>query len=98
VVIFWRGNPSDTTALAQSRDDDWLQSIDSQGNCGYSRLVEVASPKRLLDRDLIRGAPADNPDLKSRPLHDGIEDCFEGKASSIYYLEKGRWLDLLGSD
>ena len=87
IVIFWRGNASDTTMLAHSSDDDWTQSIDEQRNLGYSRLLMVASPNRIL---------RDNPGRK--PLHDGIEDYFEGKASSIYYFEQGQLLELEGAD
>jgi hypothetical protein len=73
--------------FALSSDDDWIGGADNQGKQLFSRLLMVASPKRILDH---------NPDF--RPLHDGIEDCLEGKASSIYYFEKGRVLELMGAD
>jgi hypothetical protein len=93
IVIFWGGSEFDTTVLPRSRDEDWTQDVDGRGNLGYSRLLEVASPKRILNH---------NPDLGSQTgaptLHEGIEDYFVEKASTIYYIEKGRVLKLDGSD
>jgi hypothetical protein len=89
-MIFWSGSASDTTCLARSCDQDWTQDIDGRGDLGYSRLLLVASPKRILQDN-----PA--PDVASA-MHDGIEDTFAEKGSRIYYLKKGLWLDLQGAD
>jgi hypothetical protein len=90
IVIFWGGKPDHPTEMGRSRDADWTQLIDERGNVVFSRLLLVASPRRIL-----RDNP--NPGV-AIPLHDGIEDYFDGKASSIYYFEKGRLLELMGAD
>jgi len=34
----------------------------------------------------------------SRPLHHGINDSFDGKASIVRYWHRGQWLTLAGVD
>ena len=93
IVIFWGGSESDTTVLQRSPDEGWTQDVDGRGNLGYSRLLGVASPKRILNHN-----PDVGPQTRSPALHDGIEDYFVEKGSTIYYIDKGRALELEGSD
>ncbi len=93
VVIFWAGKASDVSEFQRGSDEDWTQGVNGRGDLGYSRLLAVASPRRILSH---------NPDLRSRTkthaFHDGIEDHFLEKASSIYYFENGHLLKFEGSD
>lgn len=87
IVIFWDQRASGATELDRSRDEGWTQDVDGQGNLGYSRFIAKASPERIL---------RDNPGVKT--MHDGIEEGFAEKGSTIYYYGGGRWTELGGAD
>jgi hypothetical protein len=89
IVIFWGGSTSNTARLRHSSDDDWLQSIDEERHQGYSRYIEVANPKRI--REVGEGLP-------SGKIHDGVEEFFEGKASSVFYFDKSGSHEFHGDD
>ena len=90
VLVFWGGKAANPAEFGRARDEDCTQDVDGKGNLGYSRLLEVAHPDRILGH---------NPDFGAKAhLHDGIEDYFLEKGSSIYYYRDGSWLELEGSD
>lgn len=92
IMVFWGGDPGTVTEIQQSADEDWTQDVDGKGNLGYSRQLGVAHPARILDH---------NPSFGSVPetsRHDGIEDSFIEKGSTIHYYEDGEWRELDGAD
>ena len=78
--------------LATLPDANFLQVVDGAGGVGFSRLLSVASP------DHIRGHAARVGGLRAAIDHDGIEDAFVEKASSIWYWSGGKWSQLPGAD
>ena len=93
IVVFWGGDPSDTSLIGRAADYDWTQNVDGRGSMGFSRAITVASPEEIREK---------NPDvpssLRDREVHDGIEEHFVEKASTILYFDKGVRLVLFGSD
>ena len=93
VLIFWGGRgtvPPDE--LGWTADAGFLQGIGA-GRIGYSHVIAVAGPERIRAYREAFGGP-----LPKRLDHDGLEDAFADKASTVLYLEKGRWLSLTGAD
>lgn len=93
ILIFWGGDASAPTRLACGSDEGATQDVDGKGNLGYSRLLAVASPPKI-----VRYNPALRPLAGGPKPHDGVEDYFVEKGSVIYYFQGGRWLNLDGMD
>jgi hypothetical protein len=63
------------------------------GRIGFSRLIMVA-PGDAIRRHLGRHAA-----LKPTAIdHDGIENSFVGKASTVWYWSGGKWIQLSQTD
>ena len=93
ILIFWGGRrivPPDE--LGWTADAGFLQGVGA-GRIGYSHVIAVAGPERIRAYSAAFGGP-----LPERLDHDGLEDAFAEKASTVLYLEKGRWLSLTGAD
>jgi hypothetical protein len=92
VLVFWAGRAAGPEALHPQPDANFLQGIGG-GAIGFSRVLGVASASR------IRRYAKDHGGLPpTRMDHDGLEDAFAEKASTIAYRDAGRWLDLAGAD
>jgi hypothetical protein len=90
ILVFWGGKAANPAEFGRARDEDWTQDVDGKGNLGYSRFIEVAHPDRIL---------APNPGFGAKAqMHDGLEESFLEKGSSIHYYQGGTWLMLDGSD
>ena len=90
ILVFRSGGTSHVDELARRPDREDLQVIDGRQRIGYSRDISVATPK-----DIQRyGRHASITRLD----HDGIEDAFLEKASTIHYWDRGRWLAVHGSN
>jgi len=77
--------------LARRPDLEFLQEGDG-GRMGYSRNLSAAGRKRMTDHAAFEGAKPPAVD------HDGIEDAFAGKASTVLYFQGGKWVVLTGAD
>ena len=92
ILVFRGGSVSDVAELAAREDKDLLQTTGAN-TIGYSRAILVASPTHI--RSYYKGFGGPKPP----PLdHDGIEDAFVGKASTVLYWFGGKWLELTGMD
>lgn len=93
ILIFWdSGGAVSPDELGWTADAGFLQDTGA-GRIGYSRVIAVARPERIRAYVAASGGPL------PRPLdHDGIEDEFAEKASTVLYWEKGRWVTLTGAD
>jgi hypothetical protein len=96
ILVFWNGSAKKITVLDTYPDNEWFQSIGS-GQDGFSRLIMVASKEQILGYHDYAKEFRDVPDLP--PLtHDGIDQFFVNKASTVRYYYKGHWLNLSGAD
>ena len=92
-ILVYRGGAAPAAAeLAQRPDSNFLQVVDGAGGIGFSRRLATAAPDR------IRQHASQQRTSMSDPDHDGIEDAFLEKGSSIWYWFGGRWLELPGAD
>ncbi len=93
VLIFWGGaDGQPPTEFARRSDPGFLQSLGG-GRIGYSRLLGVASSPQIREY-----AAAHNGLVPQVLDHDGVEDAFAGKASTVSYLAGGHWVVLAGAD
>jgi hypothetical protein len=92
ILIFW-GHDFRTTAEIASRTDEGYLQVVAPGEIGYSREIVTAPPDFIRRQHQRYGGP--KPPTLS---HDGINDLFVGKASVVWYLHDGKWLQLAGVD
>lgn len=93
-ILIFRNESAESVGEIGSRPDrDFLQVVGERGATGFSRRLGVADPKYITEHRAQYGGPA-LPSLD----HDGINDIFVGKASTVRYWFAGRWLALQGAD
>lgn len=93
-ILVFPGEPGAAPmALARSADLPWIQGI-GRGEAGYSRVLAVSSEEEIAERHRRYGREAPLPPLD----HEGIEDVFAEKASTVWYRHDGLWLELPGAD
>lgn len=92
ILVFRHGSPSDVAEIAALLDSTFLQQL-SEGTIGYSRALSVANTEFIRVQFERHGGPTPPP-----LDHDGIDDAFVEKGSSVWYWDGGRWLQLTGAD
>lgn len=92
VLVFWAGRAMAPTSLNPAPDATFLQGIGG-GAIGFSRVLRVAGASRMR-----RYAKDQGGLLPARMDHDGLEDAFAEKGSTIAYWAAGQWLSLAGAD
>jgi hypothetical protein len=94
VILVFRGSgTSQIDELERRPNATYFQTIDAEGRTRFSRAIAVASPAQIRTQQARYGGPL--PKLLD---HDGIEDIFLEKASTIWYWQDGKWLPLTGSN
>ncbi len=93
ILVFRRGSTNDVVELAQKPDQGYLQGVGG-GIIGFSRSLGV------VDSEYIRWHHEANGGREPPPVldHDGINDAFVEKASTVWYWYAGEWLKLSGAD
>ena len=93
ILIFWNGSTKSVSKIASSEDKGFLQTIDGNGNIGFSRSIGVVGRAYIMNHYRWYGGRR-----PSKITHQGIDDGFVEKASSVYYLYRKRWLTLQCAD
>lgn len=93
ILVFRGGLSNSVVELAGRPDADFLQQVGPGGRIAYSRALGVADPASIRHRYEVHGEGQPPPFD-----HDGIEDIFLEKASSVWYWSAGRWLHFVGAD
>ena len=91
ILVFRGGSVSSVAELATFPDSTFLQVVGPNAAIGYSRTIVAATAGYIRERN------RNNPQLP-RLDHDGINDLFVEKGSSVWYWDGGRWLELDGAD
>lgn len=92
LLVFRDDRDERPVALATSEDKSYLQG-------GAGDTVEFSHGIGVADRDdIVRHAQPGEPKPQNAIDHHGIDDAFLGKGSTIWYFERGQWLQLPGSD
>jgi len=90
IIVFWNGRTRSIAEIERSEDKGFLQTIDGDGNIGFSRVIYSVDSGYILSRNR-----EEKPD---RIKHQGISDAYFEKASTVLYYTGHRWLTLLGAD
>jgi hypothetical protein len=94
-ILVYRGGAAPPAAVLEPLPDaTFLQVVDRDGSIGFSRSLSTATPGHVRRHAVYGPAPA--PALAID--HDGIEDAFLEKGSSIWYWSGGKWSRLPGAD
>jgi hypothetical protein len=90
VLVYSANSTAAVDSVAAAPDDSFLQGVRG-GRLEFSRMISTVSQSRARSRArLIPSHPA--------ITHDAIEIAFVDKASSIFYWNGKRWIELPGSD
>ena len=92
IQVIWGGPIQCKSELEPLNDRIFLQT-GSGGRINYSRAIGKVSQKTIASQHYEQGDTIP-PDTS----HDGIENAFVEKASTIFYCANGKWFDLAGAD
>jgi len=90
IVIVWGGAASCPDEMEVQEDRSFLQR-GAGGKIVFSRKIELATADYIM-KMYQRFGGTEPPPLD----HQGINDIFEGKGTTIRYCHEGRWLELTG--
>ena len=92
IQVIWGGSARCQSELESRGDHGYLQVV-LPGEIGYSRAIGVASQRAIAGYQSEYNGPK-----PSDTSHEGIEDSFIEKASTIFYCANGVWSELQGAD
>lgn len=93
ILVFWNGSTKSVSEMARAEDKGFLQITGSSGKIGFSRAIDVVGNDFILRHYRKYGG------RKPPPIyHQGIDDIFVEKASTVHYFYRKRWLELQGAD
>jgi hypothetical protein len=92
ILVFWGGNTRLVSEIAKSPDKNWLQVI-ADRKIGYSRHISSIGGDSIMDH--YQAHDGSKPPLFD---HEGIDDAFLEKGSSVHYWHDGNWLALTEPD
>ncbi|PIP81765.1 MAG: hypothetical protein CO113_08100 [Elusimicrobia bacterium CG_4_9_14_3_um_filter_62_55] len=96
IRVFWGKDGSAPTAcpgkIAEAPDANYQQNVG--GRPAFSRHIARITPEKIRERLDGLGEPGPGFALE----HEGIEDAFMGKGSTIWYCRDGKWHAMLGAD
>lgn len=92
ILVYWSGLVKNVASVAATEDRVFLQGI-GEDKIGFSRVIDVADAKYIYDHYKAYGG-VKPPKIE----HQGINDIFAEKASTVMYFHKRKWLELQGAD
>jgi len=93
ILVFWGGSVHNVSAIAESADSAFLQTINASGSIGFSRAIGAVGKEYIFKHYHDYGGPKP-PSIN----HQGIDDGFVEKGSVVHYFYRGKWLELQGAD
>lgn len=92
ILIFWNGSEAAPAEINSAPDSNYMTPLEN-GKVGFSRAISRVGKDFILAHFKAYGGPAPPP-----LDHDGINDEFLEKGSTVHYFYRGEWLELTGSD
>jgi hypothetical protein len=93
ILLYWGGPAQCPRELAPSNDSGFLQTVGG-GRIGFSRGINTINTyHEYPDED-----DSTSVDRDMTLEHDGIDDAFEGKASTVRFCRDGKWISFSGAD
>ncbi len=93
ILVFWNGKTDRIDDIASVEDRSFLQVV-GDGQIGFSRSIGTVDSKYILQRNELDGRGR----WPASITHQGINDAFAEKASTVRYFLRNRWLELQGAD
>lgn len=93
ILMVWGGPARCDADFEESEDGGALQVV-GEDEIGFSRAIRPVDPEQIRRYHEAFGGPEPPEPL----THQGIDDAFVGKASTVLYCEGGEWLRLTGMD
>ena len=93
ILVFWRGSAESVSEVGKAPDRTFLQTVTEGGRVAYSRAIEPVGKEYILSHYQSYGGRK-----PPRIDHQGINDAYVEKASTVLYYHRGRWLKLQGAD
>ena len=94
ILVYWAGSAksvSEVSNAGPADDKHWLQG--SGDKIVFSRSILSVDAKYITDHARWYGG-----ELPPHLDHEGIDEGFMGKASTVHYWHEGGWLELQGAD
>jgi hypothetical protein len=88
VLVFWKGSTRHPSKL-QTLPDKLFIRIAAEVHAQYSRMISVVG-KSFVDQHAVWYRGARPPPID----HDGINDEYVNKTSTVHYYYKGKWYEL----
>jgi len=92
LLVYWGGSAESVSELSTTADKRWLQGMGGD-IIGFSHGIYTVDAKYITDHAHWYGG-----ELPPHLDHDGIDEAFVEKASSVHYWYEGEWLKLRGAD
>ena len=92
LLIYWGGSAESVSELSTTADKRWLQGMGGD-IIGFSHGIYTVDAKYITDHAHWYGG-----ELPPHLDHEGIDEAFVEKASSVHYWYEGEWLQLRGAD
>jgi len=92
LLVYWGGSSVSVLELSTTADKHWLQGIGGD-DIGFSHGISTVDAKYITDHAHWYGG-----ELPPYLHHEGINEAFVEKASSVHYWYEGEWLELRGAD
>lgn len=93
ILIFWNSSTGKVAEIGKTDDLGYFQGVTGDGEMGFSRGIYTVDKKYIIDHYNSYGGTKP-PQID----HEGINDAYVEKASTVMYLHRGRWLELQGAD
>ena len=92
ILVLWDGSASDVDQVSGWSDDKgWLQT--GVEGIEFSRTLSIASSELI-----SRYSVSYESELTVNPTHDGVDEAFLGKGSTVHYWDGQDWHKLQGAD
>ncbi len=93
ILVYWAGSRTDVEELEGPLPDrDWMQGV-GDGSMGYSRWIGSVGEAYIVSQYEKYEGPKP-PHIG----HEGIDQVFTEKGSTVLYWHAGEWLRLTGAD
>lgn len=95
ILVYWGGSTDlvvEVPSWGSPDDKSWLQGT-GQDSVGFSRSINTVDAEYIQDHARWYGG-----ELPGYIDHEGINEGFDGKASTVHYRFEGEWLSLQGAD
>jgi hypothetical protein len=92
ILVFWNGSETTPAEIDPAPDGNFLTPLEN-GKAGYARAIAPVGNQFIMTHFKAYGGPQPPP-----IDHEGIDDEFLEKGSTVHYFYEGQWLELTGSD